>query len=263
MKQYFLILFVSFFIGCEKHNEDNSVVLARVNNQVLTVNTLERLLPAKNRSDTLLRSFIKSWVNNSLLYEAAKQKGFEKDQKLLDARDLYFKQIISNAYLESIVTMSIDISNDEIRQRYEQRKSSFMRQEKQASVVVFSLDTHKEASTIKKQLKKKKSGSERQELIRTYGVQSQLVTKGYLIKELDNAIFTSRAKSITGPIRAQNKYHIIQVLNIYPKGSFLGIEEVYDELYQQLLNEKKIEQTAILMDSLTTTSTVFINSNYQ
>jgi len=263
MKRYYLIILFIAIIGCNIKEKDNSVVLARVNNHTLTVNELERLLPAKNRTDEQLRSFIKSWVNNTLLFDAALQKGFGKDQKLIDAKNLYFKQIISGAFLESIIMRSTPISNNEIRQRYEQNKPSYRRKEKQASVLIFSTDSFKEAANIKKQLQQKKSGAKKQELIQTNGVQSQLVTKGYLIKELDNAIFSTKSKTIIGPIKALQKYHTVQVLNRYSAGSYLGIEDVYDEIYQQLLKEKQIELSSAIIDSLTTKSTVFINSNYQ
>ncbi len=263
MKNVFIIILGLFSFGCSVKQKDESVVLARVNNHVLTVNELERLLPAKNRTNEQLRTFIKSWVNNSLLVDAAQQDGIDKDQKLIDAKNHYYKQLISNAYLEPINAKEVHISNDEIRQAFDKNKASYRRTEAQASVLVFTLDTYNEAQNVRKKLSKRKSGDIRQELIQAFGVQSQLVTRGYLIQELDHAVFSKKKKSLVGPIRAKNKYHIVQILNKYKKGSQIGIEEMYDEIYQQILKEKQLELVSDLLDSLKSNASVFINSNYQ
>ena len=53
------------------------------------------------------------------------------------------------------------------------------------------------------------------------------------------------------------------IVKIYKKGSKVGLEGVYDKIYQRLLKQKQVVLVADLLDSLKEKSSVFINSNYQ
>jgi parvulin-like peptidyl-prolyl isomerase len=89
------------------------------------------------------------------------------------------------------------------------------------------------------------------------------VTRGFLVKKLDIAIFKNKKGSIVGPIRTASGYHVIKILNKYKKGSKVGLEDVYDKIYQRLLKQKQVVLAVDLLDSLKEKSNVFINSNYQ
>jgi len=43
----------------------------------------------------------------------------------------------------------------------------------------------------------------------------------------------------------------------------VGLEDVYDKIYQRLLKQKQVVLAVDLLDSLKEKSNVFINSNYQ
>ncbi|SVD40022.1 uncharacterized protein METZ01_LOCUS392876, partial [marine metagenome] len=47
--------------------EDETDVIARVNDHVLTTKKLENLLPPGNRTDNQIKKFVYSWVENILL----------------------------------------------------------------------------------------------------------------------------------------------------------------------------------------------------
>jgi len=95
------------------------------------------------------------------------------------------------------------------------------------------------------------------------GLKKKTVEKGFLVKELDIAIFNNKKGSVVGPIRTANGYHVIKVVKKYKKGSKVGLEDVYDKIYQRLLKQKQVMLSTDLLDSLKEKSHVFINSNYQ
>ena len=82
MKNALTIGVCCFVASCSIRKDDNSVVLARVNDQVLTVNKLEKLLPPDNRIDDQVKNFIHAWVDNALYYDAALKDGLLKDGRL-------------------------------------------------------------------------------------------------------------------------------------------------------------------------------------
>jgi parvulin-like peptidyl-prolyl isomerase len=249
--------------SCSVREKDNSVVLARVNDQVLTVSKLEKLLPQKNRKDEQLKKFIRDWVDNALYYDAALKDGLHRDSQLSNERDRYYKKIVIGSYLQTKTSSGIIISNFDIRAYYDENPATFIRQNDEAYVYHFFTTKHSDARLIRSKLLKKQTAGLESELFESFDVEKKTVTKGFLLKKLDIAIFKNKNKSIVGPIRTSNGYHVFEILKIYKKGSRVGLEDVYDKIYQRLLKQKQVMLAADLLDSLKEKSNVFINSNYQ
>ena len=263
MKNALTIVVCYFLASCSIKEKDSSVVLARVNDQVLTVKKLEKLLPPENRVGEQLKNFIHGWVNNALYYDAALQDGLHKDGHLSSERDRYYKKIVIGSYLQTKTSTGVAISNSDIRKYYNENLSGFIRQNDEAYVYHFFTNKHSDARLIRSGLLNKQKTDSTGELFETYGVEKKTVTKGFLVKELDIAIFKSKKGSIVGPIRAASGYHVIKVIKKYKKGSKLGLEDVYDKIYQRLLKQKQVALATNLLDSLKEKSHIFINSNYQ
>ena len=263
MKYALTIVVCCFLASCSIREKDNSVVLARVNDQVLTVKKLEKLLPPENRIDEQLKNFIHSWVNNALYYDAALRDGLLKDGHLSNERDRYYKKIVIGSYLQTKTTSGVMVSNSDIRLYYDENPSAFIRQNDEAYVHHFFTTKHSDARLIRSKLLKKQTLDLEGELFKSFGVEKKTVMKGFLLKKLDNAIFKNKKGAIVGPIRTSNGYHVFEILKKYKKGSKVGLEDVYDKIYQRLLKQKQLAVAADLLDSLKEKSNVFINSNYQ
>ena len=263
MKNALTIVVCCFLVSCSVREKDNSVVLARVNDQVLTVKKLEKLLPPENRVDEQLKNFIHGWVNNALYYDAALRDGLHKDGHLSNERDRYYKKIVIGSYLQTKTSTSVVVSNSDIRKYYDENLSGFIRQNDEAYVYHFFTNKHSDARAIRSKLLKKQKVDTTSELFDAYVVEKKTVTRGFLVKKLDIAIFKNKKGSIVGPIRTASGYHVIKILNKYKKGSKVGLEDVYDKIYQRLLKQKQVVLAVDLLDSLKEKSNVFINSNYQ
>ena len=263
MKYALTIVVCCFLASCSIREKDNSVVLARVNDQVLTVKKLEKLLPPENRIDEQLKNFIHSWVDNALYYDAALRDGLHKDGHLSNERDRYYKKIVIGSYLQTKTSTSVVVSNSDIRKYYDENLSGFIRQNDEAYVYHFFTNKHSDARAIRSKLLKKQKVDTTSELFDAYVVEKKTVTRGFLVKKLDIAIFKNKKGSIVGPIRTASGYHVIKILNKYKKGSKGGLEDVYDKIYQRLLKQKQVVLAVDLLDSLKEKSNVFINSNYQ
>ena len=77
MKNLFLF-FLLFLLSCSVEKDDETEVLARVNDHVLTIKKLENLLPPGSRTDNQIKKFVYSWVESVLLYDAATKSCLKK-----------------------------------------------------------------------------------------------------------------------------------------------------------------------------------------
>ena len=263
MKNTLTIGVCCFLASCSVREKDNSVVLARVNDQVLTVSKLEKLLPQKNRKDEQLKKFIRDWVDNALYYDAALKDGLHRDSQLSNERDRYYKKIVIGAYLQTKTSSGIIISNSDIRAYYDENPAAFIRQNDEAYVYHFFTTKHSDARLIRPRLLKKQTLDLESELFESFDVEKKTVTKGFFFFFLDNAVFKNKKGAIVGPVRTENGYHVFEILKKHKKDSRRGLEEVYDKIYQRLLKQRQVVVAAGLLDSLKTKSNVFINSNYQ
>ena len=250
-------------VSCSVREKDSSVVLARVNDQVLTVSKLEKLLPPKNRIDEQLKKFIRDWVDNALYYDAALKDGLHGDSQLSNERDRYYKKIVIGSYLQTKTSSGVIISNSDIRVYYDENPFAFIRQNDEAYVYHFFTTKHSDARLIRSKLLKKQTVDSESEPFESFDVEKKTVTKGFLLKKLDNAIFNNKRGTIVGPVRTENGYHVFEILKKHKKDSRKGLEDVYDKIYQRLLKQRQVVMATGLLDSLKVKSNVFINSNYQ
>tara|TARA_S200000501_G_scaffold174266_2_gene164003 strand:+ start:4478 stop:5269 length:792 start_codon:yes stop_codon:yes gene_type:complete len=257
------LTFVSFFIFCcSKEPDQNSVVLARVNSAVLTADDLDLFFSSKQRSDEQLRIFVQDWVNNTVLYQEAKNTGLDKDLSLQRMRDEYYKKLVVGSLLKSAKNSTNQSTNEDIRKYYEENALGFVRTTDEATVHHFVTNNISEARTIKRGLSKKQSGDEVENLFSFYSVETRTIKQGRLVDLLDNLIFKSKKTGVVGPIRVKENYHVIEILNYYRKGTQMGLEEVYDEIYQRLKKRNSVTIKNQLLDSLRKNSNIFINNMY-
>ena len=88
-----------------------------------------------------------------------------------------------------------------------------------------------------------------------------MIIEGTLNKNLDKLIFTKRKKkNIVGPLYLKNKFHLIEILEIFPKGSLLGLDFVHDEIYQRLINKKLASKKDKILDSLRNEAEIVVNN---
>lgn len=257
-----IFIFFVLLISCDEKSGVDPAVLARVNDNVLTVEMLETDLSPTQRSKNQVRTYIHDWVNETILFDEAKKTGINKDKTLLNKRDNYFTKLVVGFYLKTQSGHRGAVSTKTIRQYYKDNLESFVRDEDEAVLHHFITDNISEARSIRKKLIKKRSGDVMNELFTVYNVNSKTVKKGRLIKELDDLIFKGGATGVLGPKNINNNFHVVDVLKKHEKGTRIGLEEAHDEIYQRILKKSQVDKTNLLVDSLRGGASIFINSQY-
>ncbi|MFQ6673224.1 MAG: peptidyl-prolyl cis-trans isomerase [Fidelibacterota bacterium] len=260
-----LIFVCSFFLlfSCRK-TEPGEDAVAQIGETILTRPGLEAMLPERSSLDSseVVLQTIERWANRELLYREAVRKGLSRDPSLQRQVDDYEKTLYGAKFLDQYLTPRMVVTAQEVRDYYKRNRILFQRKKPEARLLHFLLSSKETALDVKRALLRYE-GAVRQELLRTYRVQVNLVSPGDMIPELDRAIFTSRQlRGVVGPVRSPHGYHVLEVLDFYPADSYRGIDEVYGEISQQIARQKSASAYARLLDSLKTFNPLTISSHF-
>ena len=251
---------MSFSCSNDNRTAKDLRVYARVGNNTLTDENLVLFNTEKSFSNDALQRSIENWVDQSLILSEAKKEGFEKDLALIKKGELYYNQLIISSFIEKHISNRINILKDDVRLYYKQNKSSFIRNQDEAQIEQYIMESEKEARKLIRSFSSRKVVDvDRFSIRSTY---QDIIKKGTFSKEVDDDIFI-RKKGVVGPVFLGENICVLKVLNRYKRGSFLGLDEVYDEVYQRLYKTKSITEKNRLLDSLKKNMNIYINPEYQ
>ena len=252
-----LLIFIFLFFGCSKENQADPP-LARVGSSVLLEDDIDNKMTEEKVFD-----FVENWVTEKVLIEKAKKAGFFKDKRLKEERDLFYNKLVISSFIDNSLTKDIIISKEEVLDYYNSSKGFFSRKQEEVFVHHFFSKEIEQLRSIKRQLLKGKSRKNTTKIRENYNVESVFVKKGFSVKDIDNALFKNNKTGFIGPIRTELGFHLFDIIKRYKKGSELGLESSYDEIYQRLLKKKKSINKKSFVDSLKRNTNIFINSKYR
>ena len=252
-----IFIYIVFFFSCSSVEKTDEVVLARVGTQRLLVKDLPKDLKTPPLNKKKIAFFIKKWVNNSLLFGAARKEGLLKDKTLIKERDFFYKKLVISTFLETMALSNFNISKEEVLNHYKKNKDSFVRKKESLFVRFFISSSLFEAKKTKKRL----IGNKEKPKPDLFFSDSKYIEKGYFIPKIDNILFKTKGVFV-GPVETEKGFYVFEVISRHEKGSLFGLEEVHDEIYQRLVKKKTSVRSSFLLDSLKENSSFFINPNY-
>ena len=258
MKTVFLYLFL-FFTACGVDKKRGGEIIARVGKETLTKESLLFLAGDKVADAGVFSRFVKNWVEKKLLYNAALSTGLGKDLLLLKERDLFYESLLISSFIKIQTQKRTTTTKKEVSDYYLKNKESFKRTEEEVVVKHFVFKTNKEAKNFKKELKKKKPKIDIEELLKKQQVETKTIRKNEAGSNLVGFVFAGESGEVLGPKKNGGFFHIFQILQKHQKGSYVGLERVYDEIYQRIYKEKEILVMDSVLDSLYLESDVFVS----
>ena len=263
MKYLFLFLFL--FCSCLKNKNTSNVdgVVARVGETTLTEEDLFFLIEKKEIGGYGVSRYVQNWVEKELAYLAAKKSGLLRDSGLRKKKDEYYKNLLVSSFLDIEKKNKITISRKEVSDYYIKNKASFVRSDDQMIVRSFFLKTKKEAFKVKKSIKNNKDGRKFEDLVKKHKPTLKTITKRYLINSPLSFLFTAELGDVVGPKKNKDFYGVYEIVRVYKKGTTMGLEAVYDEIYQRIYKTKEKFLVKKTLDSLFVNSDVFISGNYK
>lgn len=142
MKKIFLIISFYILLGCE-FLEERENMLVQVGESRLTLSKIQEKIPGWDTLSIAQQSdFLKSWVDEELLYQAALQKKIDKKKNLAEKIERARRKIIID-YLVDELTDSITISEKEIEEYYTANPEKFLNGKHRYSVAIISYPSWK------------------------------------------------------------------------------------------------------------------------
>ncbi|WP_409367360.1 peptidyl-prolyl cis-trans isomerase [Lysinibacillus sp. 38-6] len=171
-------------------------------------------------------------------------------QETLDANGLTKDSVQDNIrmYLltKNVIANSIDISDEELKQYFEENKDDYGQQEQVAASHIFLEDE----ATAKEVEAKLKAGEDFAELAKTYSIDTDTsedggdlgyISRGQMDEQFEEAAFALEKDEVSGVVQSAEGYHIIKVTGKVPAEEAV-FEDVKDEVYETLLESRINEE---------------------
>ena len=254
-----IIVVCLFFMSCGVNNKTEGKIVARVGQETLTKENL--LFLAGNRSGDLdfFSRTTNKWVENKLLYLAAVSVGLDKDHQLMKERDLFYENLLISSYIKIQTQEKTKTTKKEVSEYYLKNKESFRRLDDEVVVKHFVFSTKKAANKTMRELMKKKTGVDMEELLNRQQVETKTLRKKGAGSNLVDFVFSAAVGDFVGPKKHKDNFHVFQILQKHKEGSYIGLEKVYDEIYNRLYKEKEAFVLEAILDSLYLSSDVFVS----
>ena len=256
MLRFFICLCFFILFSCSKTTKKNIAVVARVDKNVLKQNDNRIKKWVSNETTT---KQIDNWIEETVLYNAAIEKGFDKDSLILKKRDLFLRNLIISSFLEKEIYPKIKVEKEDIRKYYHKNKMEFQRNTDEIYVNHY---ISKEIGVAKKIVGFLLSNKNENFLdISPFLHISEYIKKDQVHPLFNNRLFKKNAK-IIGPIERNKEYHVFDIIENYEKGSFVGLDLVYDEVYHRLYKKEEIIKKNLFINKLKKEVNIYINPKY-
>ncbi|MCB0278190.1 MAG: peptidylprolyl isomerase [Calditrichaeota bacterium] len=264
MKNYIFVCLM--LIACQPDADliPEHKVIAQVNDKALSSDRVDDAIPGFTNTvlnDDLKIKFVKNWINQTVLYQEALKNRIELTDAELYQLEQYREQLIVQKYLNNIAK-SISVSDKEINDYYILNSGEFKRNH--AEIHLSHLYVPNRINTLFKEISE---SSSLVEIINKYHMDKQPYKillngdLGYIQEETINPIILkqiSRAtlSTIVGPIRIENGYHFIQVIDRKNEGTVYPLSRVKEDIRERLMIQKRAEMEETLINDLSSNYTI-------
>ncbi|MFZ5967918.1 MAG: foldase protein PrsA [Bacillota bacterium] len=254
-----LVVVITAVSGCQNQNKE---IVATVGDKNITKDELYQRLVKQNGAqvlDALITEKIielEAQKQNIKVTEADLEKEIQEIKDYYGGEDTFNQALASAGYsiedvkkdmkinveIEKLLEPSITITEDEMKQYFDDNKETFAQQE-QVKASHILVDSVEKAQEVKKKLTE---GKDFAELAKEYsldtgnkdqGGELGYITKGQMVPEFENAVFSMKVGEISDPVKTEFGYHIIKVEDI-KQAKEANYEESKDKIKDILMGQK-------------------------
>lgn len=238
--------------------QDDSPVVAQVGDATLTLQQLEQSIPSEYagqvRRDHKI-SNVKRWIDQELLYQEALRQKLHRTKAIRSRlekmkKELLCAELLSKAPLNE---RQIQISDEMIRNYFEKNREQFVRDQDVYRFMQIVVNDYAQAATIRSRV----SGDNFADLaaensiVPLEDVRSITYAKA---DEIPSAIVSTLSSltvgSTTAPIKTEQGYHIVQLIDKQAQGSSCTIDEVRAQIVDRLTSTLQKQKTEEYLSSL-------------
>jgi parvulin-like peptidyl-prolyl isomerase len=263
---YLIVLCISIF-SC--NNSNNEHVIARVGKATLTLESLKNSIP-NEYSNQITRDqnicYVKQWIDRELLFQEALNQKIDKESVIKERLEKMKKDLLSSELLSrvSMKSQSDSLNDSVFKQYYKKNQSQYVRDKDYVKYIDITAEDSKKAWEIYRTANKSNintialQNSKNQSFDSTNVPYFPLETT---LPEIRQIIVTTAINTISLPIKTNNGYHIIDVLDKLDKGGICSYSEVRKEIASQLIMIEQKTKIDKLLSDLRIKSRVEFNVN--
>ncbi len=241
LRFYPLLFVVTFLLTSCKTESSDTVIVARVENSILTTQDLSTQLGSGASSEDQ-RSFTKRWIERELLYYAALDAKINKDSVIQHNLRESERNLLSMTYLNrNVESGPVSITSEQVEQFYTDNSVEYIRGDDVIRFAVYSLSTVRDAWNIRNGLNENNffsSASRYSKVAVIPKIEIPFKTRNSLPTEIQEKLFDIRIGGITTPIRVGEYVNLYLILDKGDKGSQATFQEVRDEVEAKLMREQ-------------------------
>jgi len=269
----FILLILTLFLGfgdCKKKEPfqkpaqsgvppSAGEMIARVNEEVLTEKDLESSLPEAEKgfmSPEQKRDYVRRWIESQILYQEAKREKIDQDENIKWRIDQAVRNIIIEGFLEKVLKDRVGVSEEEVKQYYQENKSKFRREQDEVRISHILVKNIAEAGLVGAKMQGGESFDQiAKQLSLDEGTKERGGDIGYvplsnLPPQFYEAVTKLRTGEISPPIQTDYGFDLVMVTDRKEKGSIKEYEQAKEEVTDSLTFTKQNKELEKLFNEL-------------
>lgn len=248
-------------VGCGERErttltERRSGEVARVGEAFLTREYLENLLPQDEHlplTDEEKRQFVERWINTELLYQEAVRRGLGDDPRVRLRLEEFEREYLADHLVYLELRERTQVTEQEIEAFFSEHRDEYLYEYRVSHILV---NTIEEAEKVKKMLDKRSfswvANHHSIDPVAKRGGDLGYLTKGNMIPEFENVIFSIKPGEVSDIVRSDFGYHIIKLVGVREALVTVSLDEVRQNIMNKLVIEKRKNAYREFLDSLRT-----------
>lgn len=251
--------------SCSDSDEPHGTILARVNDEVLTLEELMYQVPPDFRDQLKsegLSEVVENWINTELLYQKAIERGLDDNPEVKAIIKAGIRDAVARRLIDIELGNKVVISPTSVDSIYAFQKDSYRLDEDRFRASHIFLESAGDAEAIYERLKK---GDDFATLARDYSKDRQSADRGgdigyFGADDIDPA-FVEAARTLevgvySKPVKTAYGYHIIKLTARQETGDALDSLEAKRNIYESLYTARHAEAFNELMEDLKTAAKI-------
>jgi foldase protein PrsA len=249
----------TLLLSCSGEDEPEGTVLARVNDEVLTMEELMYQIPAdyRNQVDAAgLGEVIDNWINTEILYQEAVRRGLDDDPEVKAIVEAGIKDAVARKMIDTELENKVVIPPSMVDSIYAAQKDSFRLEADRFRASHIFFQNVGDAEAVYARLQK---GDDFAALARDYSQDRQSAQRGgdigYFGSEDIDPAFVAAAKDLrvgafSKPVKTAYGFHIIKLTERQKAGEDLDSLEAKRSIFENLYTQQHARAFNDLLERL-------------
>jgi peptidyl-prolyl cis-trans isomerase C len=228
--------------------------IARVGEVLLTREHLENLLPQDEQlplADEEKRQFVERWINTELLYQEAVRRGLGDDPRVRLRLEEFEREYLADHLVYLELRGRTRVTERDIDDFFSEHRDEYLYEYRVSHILVNTLE---EAEKVKKLLEKRSfswvANHHSIDPVARRGGDLGYLTKGNMIPEFENVIFSMKPGEVSDIVKSDFGYHIIKLVGMREALVKVSLDEVRQSIMNKLVIEKRERAYREFLDSL-------------